>query len=79
MSLNKTGILNIAGNRISRYELALKVAKLYNLKNNVDKKKNIDMKAKRPFDSTLNIEKAKKLIDFNFYSTEENLKLMVVR
>ena len=76
--LNKTGILNIAGNRISRYELALKVAKLYNLKNNVDEK-NIDMKAKRPFDSTLNIEKAKKLIDFNFYSTEENLKLMVVR
>ena len=32
------------------------------------------MKAKKPYDSSLNINKAKKLIDFNFYDLDENLK-----
>ena len=70
---NKTGILNIAGERTSRMNLAVKIAELFNLNKNMEEK-DINMKAKRPYDSSLNIDKAKKLIDFNFYGLDENLK-----
>lgn len=70
---NKTGILNIAGERTSRMNLAGRIAELYNLDKNIEEK-DIEMKARRPYDSSLNIDKAKKLIDFNFYDLDENLK-----
>ena len=70
---NKTGILNIAGERTSRMNLAGRIAELYNLDKNMEEK-DIEMKARRPYDSSLNIDKAKKLIDFNFYDLDENLK-----
>ncbi len=76
--LNRTGILNIAGNKISRYDLAIKVSELYNLNKNIEEN-NIELTAKRPFDSSLNIDRAKKLIDFNFYDINENLKHMVMK
>ena len=71
--LNKTGILNIAGERTSRLNMANRIAEIYNLNKNIEEKF-IEMKAKRPYDSSLNINKAKKLIDFNFYDLDENLK-----
>ena len=46
---------------------------IYNLNKNIEEKF-IEMKAKRPYDSSLNIHKAKKLIDFNSYDLDENLK-----
>ncbi len=70
---NKTGILNIAGERTTRMNLAGRLAELYSLNKNIEEK-DIGMKAKRPYDSSLNIDKAKKLIDFNFYDLDENLK-----
>ncbi|AAT42893.1 dTDP-4-dehydrorhamnose reductase family protein [Picrophilus oshimae] len=76
--LNRTGILNIAGNKISRYDLALRISEMYNLNKNIDEN-NIELKAKRPFDSSLNIERAKKLINFNFYDIDINLKHMVIK
>ncbi len=80
VELRKTGIINVAGERISRYELALKIAEMYGL----DKSKIREVEdvpnwvAKRPYDSSLNIEKARKLISFT-YEIEENLKDMIVQ
>lgn len=73
LPLNKTGILNIAGERTSRIALGERIAELFNLSKNIEEKA-IEMKAKRPYDSSLNLDKAKKLIDFNFYGLDDNLK-----
>ncbi|MFP3132255.1 MAG: NAD(P)-dependent oxidoreductase, partial [Candidatus Nanopusillus sp.] len=75
----KTGIINIAGERISRYELALKIKEKYNLDVIVKEVDNIkSWIAKRPFDSSLDISKAKKLLSIDFYSLDENLNYMVI-
>jgi dTDP-4-dehydrorhamnose reductase len=75
----KTGIINIAGERISRYELALKIKEKYNLDGIIKEVSNIESwVAKRPFDSSLNISKAKKLLSVDFYSLDENLNYMVI-
>ncbi len=31
IDLRRTGVINVAGERVSRYEVALKVAEMYNL------------------------------------------------
>jgi len=75
----KTGIINIAGERISRYELALKIKEKYNLDGIIKEVDNIEnWIAKRPFDSSLDISKAKKLLSVDFYSLDENLNYMVI-
>ncbi|MFP3317288.1 MAG: NAD(P)-dependent oxidoreductase [Candidatus Nanopusillus sp.] len=75
----KTGIINIAGERISRYELALKIKEKYNLDGIVKEVDNVkSWIAKRPFDSSLDISKAKKLLSVDFYSLDENLNYMIV-
>jgi dTDP-4-dehydrorhamnose reductase len=73
LPLNKTGILNIAGERTSRIALGERIAELFNLSKNIEEKA-VEMKAQRPYDSSLNLDKAKKLIDFNFYDLDDNLK-----
>lgn len=74
---NVDGILNIAGDRISRYEFALKIAETFSLDRSLIRE--VDsipaMKARRPFDSSLDISKTKKMISFDFSSTDENLKI----
>ncbi|ADX84917.1 SDR family oxidoreductase [Saccharolobus islandicus] len=75
----KTGILNVAGERISRVDLAMKIKEKFNLGGSV--KEVDDVKgwvAKRPFDSSLDISKAKKILSVDFYSLDENLRYMVV-
>jgi len=75
----KTGIINIAGERISRYELALKIKEKFNLDGIIKEVDNIkSWIAKRPFDSSLDISKAKKLLSIDFYSLDENLNYMIV-
>ena len=75
----KTGIINIAGERISRYELALKIKEKYNLDGIIKEVDNVkSWIAKRPFDSSLDISKAKKLLSVDFYSLDENLNYMVI-
>ncbi|QKR00840.1 NAD(P)-dependent oxidoreductase [Metallosphaera tengchongensis] len=75
----RTGVIHVAGERVSRYELALRVAEAYDLPKNV---KEVDevrgWVAKRPFDSSLDVSRARKLVSVDFYSLEENLKHMVV-
>jgi len=75
----KTGIINIAGERISRYELALKIKEKYNLDGIIKEVDNVkSWVAKRPFDSSLDISKTKKLLSVDFYSLDENLNYMVI-
>ncbi|MCH4816859.1 NAD(P)-dependent oxidoreductase [Sulfolobus tengchongensis] len=75
----KTGILNVAGERISRVDLAMKIKDKFNLGGSI---KEVDYVkgwiAKRPFDSSLDISKAKKILSIDFYSLDENLRYMVV-
>lgn len=71
-----SGILNIAGERISRFDFARSIAKTFDLNLElIFKVKNLaNMTALRPSDSSLEISKAKKIVAFNFYSKEANMK-----
>lgn len=79
INYRKTGVLNVAGERVSRVDLATKIKEKFNLPGGV--KEVDDVKgwiAKRPFDSSLDISKAKKMLSVDFYSLDENLRYMVV-
>lgn len=78
VKLRTIGIINVSGERISRRELALKLCEMYRFDTSlieVDVGK-LAFKAKRPSDSSLDISMAKKIIPFDFYSSELNLKLL---
>ena len=73
---NISGILNIAGERISRFDLAKTIATTFNFNSDLIAKtqKLPNMKALRPYDSSLDISKAKRIIDFDFYSIDANMR-----
>ena len=75
LNLEIYGIINVAGIRISRFEFANKIAEYFNLDMNLIKELNVNFKARRPYDSSLNINKVKSLINFDFYSLDSNLKI----
>lgn len=70
-----SGILNIAGERISRIDLAKTIARAFDLSSEliVETEKLPNMKALRPHDSSLDISKAKRIINFDFYSEGANM------
>ncbi|MEM0135101.1 MAG: SDR family oxidoreductase [Thermoplasmatales archaeon] len=72
---NYRGIINVAGERISRYDLAVHIADFFGLpKDHIKEAGEIkSMIAKRPFDSSLNIDKAKSILVGDFYSLRSNL------
>ncbi|WP_393972164.1 NAD(P)-dependent oxidoreductase [Oxyplasma meridianum] len=72
---NIYGIINIAGIRISRINFANKIADFFNLNKELINENEVKMYAKRPYDSSLNIDKAKSLINFDFYSLNSNLDI----
>ncbi|ADL19065.1 DTDP-4-dehydrorhamnose reductase [Acidilobus saccharovorans 345-15] len=78
--LRKTGIINVAGERVSRYQLAVEVAKAFGLDPSpVTEVKEVEgWVAKRPYDSSLDISRARALLNFDFYSLRENLRHAVV-
>ncbi|BCU67084.1 NAD(P)-dependent oxidoreductase [Sulfolobales archaeon HS-7] len=72
----RTGIINVAGDRISRYELAKRIGEALNLKVNVVEVDNIQsLIAKRPYDSSLDTSLVKKYVDVDL-SIDESLRLM---
>ena len=73
---DRKGVLNVAGKRVSRIELASEIARKYSLNESLINRveKISSMKAIRPFDSSLDISKAKQILNFDFYSYESNLK-----
>ncbi|MGC8573845.1 MAG: SDR family oxidoreductase [Caldisphaera sp.] len=76
----KTGIINVAGERISRYDLTIEIAKHLNKNPIIKEVDNVpSWIAKRPYDSSLDISKAKTILDFDFYSLKENLKYVVIK
>lgn len=72
---NISGILNVAGERVSRLEFATNIARHFNLDTGLIKVTKVlpNAIAKRPYDSSLNIKKAVKLIDFDFFSQGVNI------
>ena len=76
-----TGIFNIAGERMNRYDFALRLAEVLGLPKNLIKVARMcDMKrwiARRPRDSSLDISKAMSLLDTKFYDTELALRLFI--
>ena len=73
------GIFHVVGERMSRYEFAVKVADVLGLdKSLIQAAEMREMKwlARRPRDSSLNYEETKRRIKTNFYSTENALKVL---
>lgn len=72
------GIINLAGERISRIELAMELSNIFHFDNKLIRinSGNLQFKAKRPMDSSLDISKARVIVPFDFYSTRENLGLL---
>ena len=72
------GLINISGDRISRSNLAQKIANSFSLdKSLIHEVRDLkNLNAKRPFDSSLNNTLAKELIDFDFSSTDSNIEKM---
>lgn len=80
MELRKTGIINVSGPRISRYELAVKIAdKIGYPKDNIHELDQNDMKwpARRPYDSSLDNTLSRRILDDKFYDIDLNLDLLV--
>lgn len=78
LRLRPSGILNVAGDRTSRLNLAKKICEIFDFNPGLIKSsaESLKFKAVRPFDSSLNIEKAKSMISFDFHSLEKNLRLL---
>jgi dTDP-4-dehydrorhamnose reductase len=79
IELNKIGAYHVTGSeRISRYDFAIKIANIFRLNKALIKKietKDLKWKAKRPKDSSLNIDKLKKL-DVKMSNINEGLDKM---
>ena len=75
-----TGIIHLAGDtKISRYDFAIHIAKITNLNNQFLKVTNMEQmswKAKRPIDSSLDVTKAKKILNHKPEKIENSLKLL---
>ncbi len=72
---NYKGIINVAGERVSRFDFANKIAEVFALDRSlITSRQNVtSMDAKRPFDSSLNLSRAKGKLDFDFHSIGANL------
>jgi len=73
------GLFHIAGERVSRYDFAIKLAKRFGFNENlVEPAKMSDFKwiAKRPRDSSLDCSKAKSFLSTNFDSLDNSLELL---
>lgn len=75
-----TGILHTAGaSRVSRHEFALRLAKVFNLKMDMikpAKKEDMQWRAKRPRDSSLNVSKANVLLNAKPLKLNHALEIM---
>jgi dTDP-4-dehydrorhamnose reductase len=74
--IETTGILNIAGDRVSRYDLANAIARTFDLNSSLIRSITTlsELKAHRPYDSSLDISKAKRMINFDFHSQRANME-----
>jgi len=79
IELKKVGIYHVTGSeRISRYDFAIKIASIFRLNKALIKRiktKDLNWKATRPIDSSLNTDKLKKL-DIKMSNINEGLSIM---
>ena len=75
-----TGIIHLSGDtRISRYNFAICISKIFNLNKQFIKLSKIEQmswKAQRPIDSSLDVTKAKKILNHKPEKIENSLKLL---
>ena len=73
-----TGIINIAGEKISRLQFARKIAEKFSLSTDLIREVESlsGFKAARPFDSSLDISYAKSILKTDFHSMEHNLEFL---
>ena len=73
------GIFHVVGERMSRYEFALRVAEKLGFNRSLIKEASMSKfhwKARRPRDSSLNYDKTKSILKTEFYSTELALEIL---
>ena len=75
IDLNQRGIINVAGERISRFDLAKQIAEVFGFSQSLitESAEVKSMIAKRPYDSSLDIAKAKGLLHEDLFSVKSNL------
>ncbi len=79
ISERRTGIINVASERVSRYEFAVKIAKAASLDTSLIrriKSKDMNWIAKRPLDSSLDSSKVKKFINTDI-SLNEGIRRLI--
>ena len=80
IQMRRTGVINVAGPRISRYDLAIELAKRMGV--STDGISELDQNemtwvAKRPYDSSLDSSLSRKLLQGKYGDLDKNLKLLV--
>lgn len=72
------GILNVSGDRISRYDLALKIKEKLGIDTGTVKLVKVvqNLKARRPFDSSLDNSKALKMLSTKFNDIDKSIKYL---
>lgn len=79
MGSGQTGILNIAGERISRLELANRICDIFDLNKeliNEVPESSLNWVARRPRDSSLNIDRSLSILGNGYSSIDTNIKMM---
>jgi len=78
IEIEYTGVIHVAGERVSRYDFAKAIARKFSFNEGLIEPttmRDIHFKAKRPRDSSLDVSKARKLIKTDFYTLENSLNV----
>ena len=79
LDINFSGIIHVAGPRLSRYEFAKKIAEAFNLNSELIRlalMRRVNFKAKRPQDSSLNSTLAQKLLNIRLNDIDYALSIL---
>ena len=78
IEMEYTGIIHVAGERISRYDFARAIAKRFGFDEKLIEAmtmRDIQFKTRRPRDSSLDVSRAKSIIETDFYTLENSLNV----
>ena len=78
VEMEYVGVIHVAGERVSRYDFAKAIARKFGFNEGLIESitmKDIQFKARRPRDSSLDVSKARKLLKTDFYTLENSLNI----
>jgi dTDP-4-dehydrorhamnose reductase len=78
VEMEYTGVIHVAGERVSRYDFAKAIARKFGFNEGLIESitmKDIQFKARRPRDSSLDVSKARRLLKTDFYTLENSLNI----